>query len=83
MSPDEKQIKRLRYFEGLGCTGMLISTAMLIAAPLIVFSTCPPEGCERVVWQFLALHMSGSGAGLIVFELIRRYGSAALKSRDR
>lgn len=83
MSPDEKQTKRLRYFEGLGCTGILICTVMLVAVPLVAFSTCSPERCDRVVWHFLALHMSASGAGLIVFELLRRHGSAASKRRDR
>lgn len=83
MSPEEKQTRQLRYFEGLGCTGILICAVMLIAAPLIFMSACSKAECGRLGWRILVLHMSGSGAGLVTFELLRRYGSAALKKRGQ
>lgn len=83
MTPEEKEIKRLRYYEGLGCYGILICTLMLIGVPLIVFSTCSPLRCEPGDLRFLAFHMGGSVCFLIFFELLRRFGAAALKKRGR
>ena len=83
MDREPKAVRQLRYFEGIGCVGVVIAAIMIVAAPLIVLSGCAGTGCGDGEWSFLAKHVGLSVSGVVVFEMIRRAAGASLKRRGK
>ncbi len=82
MDREPKAIRQLRYFEGIGCVGVVVAAIMIVATPLIVMGGCSGGSCDDP-WGFLAKHLGISITGLVIFEMIRRGAAASLKQRGK
>lgn len=82
MKSEPRAVRQLRYFEGIGCVGVVIAAIMIVVVPLIVIGGCSGGNCDDPL-GFLAKHLGVSVTGLVVFELIRRGAAASLKKRGK